>query len=111
MPRGGRRPGAGRKKGSPNKVTAEGRAILLALVEKRMPDLDAMIEDTWHGIEIEKQMPDGTTVVGRLNADPAGAAKIVLAASEFCFPKIGRTEVTGANGGPLRAVFRIEDAA
>ena len=100
----GRKTG-GRQKGTPNKLTSEGRAVLLALVEKRIPDLDSMIEDTWRGIEIEKQMPDGTTVVGRLNADPGRAAKLVLEAAEFCFPKKRQDEIT-ADGGAVQIVIQ-----
>jgi hypothetical protein len=89
----------GRPKGSRNKVSSDSRRILAALVEKRIPDLDAMIEDTWRGIEIEKTMIDpGTgkqiTVLGRLNADPAKAAKLVLEATEFSMPKLQRIEKT-----------------
>lgn len=105
----GRKTG-GRKKGSKNKVSSEGRAVLLAIVEKRLPDLDAMIEDTWRGIEIEKTMPGPNgqpiTVLGRLNADPSRAAKLVLEAAEYCYPKLGRLEHTGEGGGPVEFVIR-----
>lgn len=87
----------GRKKGSPNKITREKRELLAALLDKRVPDLDAMIEDTWRGIEIEKQMPSGETVVGRFNASPADAAKLVLAAAEYAIPKLARMEKTIAD--------------
>lgn len=101
----GRKTG-GRQRGTPNKVTKHGRLALLAIVEKRFQDLDEMIEDTWRGIEIEKQMQDGATVVGRLNADPAGAAKLVLMAAEYCYPKLGRQEHVGDEGGPIEFVIR-----
>lgn len=96
MPRGSK-PGerrGGRKKGTPNKITREKRELLAVLLDKRLPDLDEMIEDTWRGIEIEKQMPTGETVVGRFNASPGDAAKLVLAAAEYCIPKLARMEKT-----------------
>jgi hypothetical protein len=33
--------------------------------------------------------------------DPADAFRLYLAAAEFVFPKLGRTEVTGEDGGAL----------
>jgi hypothetical protein len=94
----------GRKKGVPNKITRELREVIKAFCDQAVPQLPQMLEDCWHGIEIEKQMPDGSTVVGRLNADPGKAAELTLKAMEFCVPKLGRTEVTGEDGGPIRIV-------
>ncbi len=94
MPRGSK-PGerrGGRKKGTPNKVTAELRQMLKSFCDEAVPKLPEMLEDAWRGIEIEKQMPDGTTVVGRFNADPAKAASLVLSAAEYCLPKLQRIE-------------------
>lgn len=101
MPRGGRREGAGRKKGVPNKVTTDQRVLVLALLDKKLPDLEAMIDETRFGIEIEKETEKGT-VVGRLNADPKGAADLMIKLMEFSIPKLGRTEVTGEGGGPVQ---------
>ena len=84
----------GRPKGSKNKVPTEIRAIFQQLLEKKLPDLEAMIEETRFGIEIEKTMPDGQTVVGRLNADPGKAVDLLMKAAEFCAPKLQRMEVT-----------------
>ena len=96
----------GRTKGTPNKVTAEQRAIVKALLDKKMPELEQMIDETRFGIEIEKQTEQGT-VVGRLNADPKGAADLMLKLMEFSIPKLGRVEHTGEGGAAI--VFRIED--
>jgi hypothetical protein len=109
MPRGSK-PGerrGGRKKGTPNKVTAVQRAAIQAFLDRNWESADEMLEDVWHGIEIEKQMPDGTTVVGRLNADPKGALDIMAKFAEFAIPKLGRVEHTGEGGAAI--VFRIED--
>jgi hypothetical protein len=109
MPRGSK-PGerrGGRKKGTPNKVTAVQRAAIQAFLDRNWENADEMLEDVWHGIEIEKQMPDGTTVVGRLNADPKGALDIMAKFAEFAIPKLGRTEIAGDAKAPL--VFKIED--
>ena len=101
----GRKTG-GRKKGTPNRITGEARTVLEALLEKRLPDLDAMIEDAWRGIEIEKQMPNGETVVGRFNADPARAAKLILEAYKLLYPPPQPIELSGSGGGPVVVEIR-----
>lgn len=101
----GRKTG-GRKKGTPNKVTQEARLVFASLLDKKGPELEAMIDETRYGIEIEKQMPDGQTVVGRLNADPGKAADLVLKMAEFCIPKLARSEVSGADGGPIQVIVQ-----
>lgn len=108
MPRGSK-PGerrGGRKKGTPNKITIEQRQLVKALLDKKLPDLEQMIEETRFGIEIEKQMQDGQTVVGRLNADPKGAAELMIKLMEFSIPKLGRMEHVGEDGGPVEFVIR-----
>jgi hypothetical protein len=109
MPPGGKRPGAGRPKGSPNKATVEMKNCLQKLFDKKFNDLDEMIDETRNGIEIEKTMTvDGksVTVLGRLNADPGKAADLMLKLAEFCHPKLGRMEHTGAAGGPIEFTVR-----
>jgi hypothetical protein len=113
MPRGSK-PGerrGGRKPGTPNKITREKRELLAALLDKRLPDLDAMIEDTWRGIEIEKQLPTGETVVGRFNASPADAAKLVLTAAEFAIPKLARMEKTIADASDEELLSEVRRRA
>jgi len=92
----------GRKKGSANKITTVQRAQIQEFINRNWPNVQAMLDDVWHGIEIEKTMPDGTTVVGRLNADPKGALEIVHKFMRFCVADLGRLEVTGADGGALQ---------
>jgi hypothetical protein len=105
----GRKTG-GRKKGSLNKIQHEARVVLASIVDKKLNELDAMIDETRYGIEIEKTMTvDGkqVTVLGRLNADPGRAAKLVLEAAEYCVPKLSRHEVTGADGGAINFTLEV----
>lgn len=110
MARGGKRPGAGRKPGVPNKVTAEARALFAALLDKKAGELEAMIDETRFGIEIEKQIqgPNGqsATVLGRLNADPGKAVDLILKLAEFCIPKLGRQEHVGGDGESIRVIIQ-----
>lgn len=96
MPRGSR-PGehrGGRKKGTPNRATAEARAIFKALLEKLAPEAETWLRECAEGIEIEKTLENGTTVNGRFGADPGRAVDLLLKMSEFYFPKLARTETT-----------------
>ena len=82
----------GRPRGSVNKITHDMRGAIQAALEGQIEQLGDMINEARHGIEIEKTMPDGTTVVGRFNADAAKAANIVLQATEYIIPKLQRVE-------------------
>lgn len=79
----GRKTG-GRKKGTPNKVTREAREVFQALLDKKGPELEQMIEET-------------------RATDPGKAADLVLKAAEFCIPKLGRQELISPDG-PLVVV-------
>ncbi len=82
----GRKTG-GRKPGTPNKVTKEAREVFRALLEKKGPELEQMIDET-------------------RATDPGKAADLVLKAAEFCIPKLGRTEIAGDDGGPLTVLVK-----
>ena len=101
MPRGGKRDGAGRRKGAVNKVTREMRPLIQAFIEHNLESAQELFDEVRYGIEIEKTLPDGRVITGRLNADPKGAFDLLLKGAEFCFPKLGRVEHTGEEGGPI----------
>ena len=81
----GRKTG-GRKKGSKNLATAEHRTFWRLFVEQNWAEAQA----AWHAIE-----------------DPASKFKALIAAAEFAFPKLGRMEVTGEDGGPLEIQVNV----
>lgn len=83
----GRKTG-GRTKGTPNKATAEARAIALRFLDRRT---DQEIDELW---EVAK-------------AESASKAMAMwLQAQEFVLPKLGRQEVVGEDGGPVEFVIR-----
>ena len=86
MPAGGARPGAGRPKGSKNKLSAERKAFLRAFVDGTQ---EQAIAD-WRQIE-----------------DPAKRFALWLGAAEYCYPKLARTELAGQDGQAIE--FRILD--
>ena len=103
----GRKTG-GRKKGTPNKQTAEMRALIARALESKLRELPAILDETRYGIEIEKTLEDGKTVTGRLNADPKGAGDLIAKFARFCVPELGKNELTGPDGGPLEVVVLHE---
>jgi len=82
---GGKRDGAGRKKGSPNKVTAENRARIQELLndqgDKPKEQLEAL---------------DGKPYLDAINA-----------LYEYVLPKLQRTELAGADGKELKVQVYI----
>ena len=82
----------GRPKGSKNKISAEAKVIFQKLLDKMAPEAEAWLRECAQGIEIEKTNEDGTTVIGRFNADPGKAIDLLLKMSEFYFPKLARVE-------------------
>jgi len=106
MPRGGRRPGAGRPRGAPNKLTSAARSAFLATFERLEPDLETWLNQVANGWDEEVQVrPPGAkepvTVIKRVGKDPGKAADLLIRMAEYHFPKLGRTEVTGQNGEPI----------
>jgi hypothetical protein len=71
----------------PNKVTSAAREAFLATFGKLEGDLE-----TWIRAGAED--------------DPLKAADLLIKMAEYHFPKLGRTEVTGQDGGPVEFVIR-----
>lgn len=78
--RGGVRPGSGRKKGTPNRVTSEAREAFTEILRGRAKKVGGWID----------------TVA---KTDPARAADLVLKLAEFTTPKVARTELLNAETG------------
>lgn len=84
MPRGGNRPGAGRKKGAPNKASAERQAKVAATGDT---PLDYML----------KVMRDE-------KADASRRDDMAKAAAPYVHPKLASMQHSGPNGGPIQTV-------
>lgn len=76
-------PGPGRPKGVPNKITGEFRDTVKRLLEDNAENVGA-----WLGSVAQD--------------DPAKALDLLAKLAEYAAPKLARTEVTGADGGPLQ---------
>lgn len=97
MPRGGRRPGAGRPKGSPNKATADARAAFQAVYEGRLNDLDRWLQETGDGFEVVKLTKEGEKITLKVGKDPGKAADLLTRMAEHFVPKLQRLEKTIAD--------------
>jgi hypothetical protein len=73
---------SGRKKGTPNKITQDGRTVLAALIDDKMPKASK----AWDRV---------------LKKDPARALEILGKLGEYVMPKLARTEHSGVGGGAI----------
>ena len=77
--------GKGRPKGAPNKSTTIVREAIANLLERNAPNMDRWLNEV-------------------ADKDPHKALDIIQKLSEYHIPKLARTEVTGAGGGPQEHV-------
>lgn len=98
----GQRPpkGAGRPRGSANRVTVEMREALGMLLKRNTHNLDRWLD----------QVANGDPALG-IKADPAKALDIVIRLAEYHIPKLARTEMTGSPDGGIRLVISASDVA
>lgn len=93
----GRPKTGGRKKGTPNKVTADFRET----VQKLLAD-NAENVGRWLTLVAEGDGSEGG------KPDPAKALDLLAKLAEYAAPKLGRTEHVGDGGGPVQVTgFRL----
>lgn len=88
--KGEKRPGQGRPKGLPNKVTQEFRATVQALLEENRTNVAKWLKLVAEGDPENEVKPD-----------PSKALEHIARLAEFAAPKLGRVEHTGDGGGPV----------
>lgn len=84
------------RKGRPNKATQDVRAAIAAFAEGNAGNLAKWIARVAEGTK--ERAPD-----------PAKAAELYLKAIEYHIPKLGRTELTGKDEGPIKVVLSGAD--
>lgn len=77
----------GRQKGTPNKLTSAAREAFLATFGNLEGELEGWIRAT-------------------AMTDPAKAADLLIRMAEYHFPKLGRQELSGADGEPIQVVVK-----
>lgn len=95
--KGGARPGAGRKKGVPNKRTA---ATQKAVADSGITPLDFML-DIMRG-----ECPKGADAAGQI-AFAAMRFEAAKAAAPYVHPKLANIEHTGKDGEPIQATVTV----
>lgn len=80
----------GRAAGVPNKATQDVRACMAMFAENNVSKLEGWLNATAKG-----------DIVNGVKPDPGKAADLFLKAIEYHIPKLGRTELTGLNGGAI----------
>jgi hypothetical protein len=96
--KGGKRPGAGRKPGVPNKRTAEVQAAVEA---SGVTPLDFMLN-------VMRSEPPPGLEGNSLVAAMSLRFEAAKAAAPYVHAKLAAVEVTGKDGGPLETVSRVE---
>lgn len=89
----------GRTKGTPNKVTQEFRDTVRKVLEENSENVGKWLSQVAEG------NGDAT------KADPGKALDLLAKLAEFAAPKLARTEVTGADGGPVIVQATSHDEA
>lgn len=79
----------GRQAGTPNKVTQEFRQTITDLLSDNASNVALWLEKVANG--------DGDEV----KPDPAKALDLLAKLAEFASPKLGRSEISGPDGGAL----------
>ncbi len=96
----GRVKAGGRKKGTPNKQTAEFRETVRKLLEDNSANVGRWLSQVAEGDGTDNGKPD-----------PAKALDLLCKLAEYAAPKLNRTEHVGEDGGPVKTVttFKLAD--
>ena len=87
----------GRKAGIPNKTTAQAREAIALFVDGNAHRLAEWLDEVANGIPDEGIKPN-----------PAKAFELFQSVVEYHVPKLARTEITGADEGPIEMVVKWE---
>jgi hypothetical protein len=104
--RSGRPKGSGRLPGVPNKATRDARLAIASFVDGNADRLQAWLDEVAGGVpRIDAKGNQLTNDAGELMwmvpPNPEKAFTLFQSVIEYHVPKLARSEVTGANGGPI----------
>jgi len=93
-----RKKAGGRGLGTPNKATAQAREAIAAFVDGNAYRLTEWLDEVANGDPSRDIKPN-----------PAKAFELFQSVVEYHVPKLARTEITGADEGPIEMVVKWAD--
>ncbi len=91
-----------RPKGTPNRATARAREAIAAFVDGNASRLQGWLDKGADGVIDD----EGKYIV---KPDPQKAFEMFQSVVEYHVPKLARTELTGADGGPQEMVIKWQE--
>jgi len=92
-----RKKAGGRTSGTPNKTTQQAREAIALFVDGNAHRLAEWLDAVANGVPKENIKPN-----------PAKAFELFQSVVEYHVPKLARTEITGADEGPIEMVVKWE---
>jgi hypothetical protein len=98
----------GRRKGVPNRATADARYAIALFVDTNACRLQEWLDAVANGVR--EPLQEGGEGPGKLLVppNPQKAFELFQSVVEYHIPKLARTELTGADGGAVKTVTTIE---
>lgn len=108
---GGKRLGAGRKPGVPNKATADARQAIACFVDSNAHRLQQWLDHIANGVPVLDEA--GVPVPGKfaVKPDPVRAFELFQSVIEYHVPKLARTEMTVEGDIAVSYVARMPEPA
>lgn len=105
--RSGRKPGSGgRPPGTPNKATRDARLAIAAFVDENAGRMQEWLDQVANGVprcdaEGNQRYDDDGEPLWLVPPNPEKAYNMLKDVVEYHVPKLARSEMTGAGGGPI----------
>lgn len=104
--RSGRPPGSGRAPGVPNKATRDARLAIAAFVDNNADRMQEWLDKVAQGVprvdgDGNQRYDDDGEPLWLVPPNPEKAFAMLRDVVEYHVPKLARSEMTGANGGPI----------